>query len=69
MTRKPQPKQDDPEQSKRFLDAAKEAGAENDVGAFERAFSMINVRKATSSKGGHSDVKRRVGKRQRRPKA
>jgi hypothetical protein len=48
MTRKPNIK-DDPEQSKRFLEAAKEAGAENDVGAFDRAFTKLDVRKPKAS--------------------
>jgi hypothetical protein len=49
MTRKPNIK-DDPEQSKRFLEAAKEAGAENDVGAFDRAFAKLAVRKGATPK-------------------
>lgn len=41
MPRKPEPKPDDPEQSKRFIDAAREAEAdETDEGA-ELAFKRI----------------------------
>lgn len=50
MTRKPQSKHDDPEQSKRFLEAAKEAGAENDSKAFERAFAKLDMRKGAPPK-------------------
>lgn len=41
MTRKPTPKPDDPEQSKRFIDTAKEVGADDDADALERAFKKI----------------------------
>jgi len=41
MPRKLAPKPDDPEQSKRFLEIAKEVGADEDVGALERAFKQI----------------------------
>jgi hypothetical protein len=41
MPRKPDPKPDDPAQSKRFIDAAKEAGADTDDKALERAFKKI----------------------------
>lgn len=34
-------KPDDPEQSKRFLDTAKEVGADQDEEALERAFKKI----------------------------
>jgi hypothetical protein len=39
MARKP--KQDDPEQSKRFLEAAREAEAEKSDETFERAFKKV----------------------------
>ena len=41
MPRKPAPKPDDPAQSKRFLDTAKEVGADADDEALERAFKKI----------------------------
>ena len=45
MPRKPERKPDDPEQSKRFLEAAKEAEADETERGAEQAF-----RKVTSSK-------------------
>jgi len=43
MTKKPrsQPKWDDPEQSKRFLEAAEKAGASNDPKDLDRALKKI----------------------------
>jgi hypothetical protein len=41
MGRKPAPKPDDPAQSQRFLDTAKEVGADTDDEALERAFKKI----------------------------
>jgi hypothetical protein len=41
MTRKPAPRPDDPEQSKRFIEMAEEAGADADDDALERAFKKI----------------------------
>jgi hypothetical protein len=41
MTRKPVPKPDDPEQSKRFIETAKEVGADDDREALARAFKKI----------------------------
>lgn len=44
MTRKPKPKPDDPAESKRFIEMAREIGAdETDKGreAFERAFKRV----------------------------
>jgi len=41
MRRKPVPKPDDPEQSKRFIDTAEEVGADADDQALERAFKKI----------------------------
>lgn len=35
------PKQDDPEQSKRFLEAAKEAGADETAKGAEKAFKTV----------------------------
>lgn len=41
MAGKRTPKSDDPEQSKRFIDTAKEVGADEDADALERAFKKI----------------------------
>jgi len=41
MSRKPKPKLDNPEQSKRFIDAAKEAGVDETGQGFERALERI----------------------------
>ena len=41
MGRKPEPKPDDPAQSQRFLDIAKEVGADRDDEALERALKKI----------------------------
>lgn len=41
MGGKPQPKQDDPAQSKRFIDAAHEAGADETEEGADRAFRRI----------------------------
>jgi hypothetical protein len=41
MTKKAEPKHDDPEQSKRFLKTAEEVGADADDRALERAFKKI----------------------------
>jgi hypothetical protein len=41
MPRKPTPKPDDPAQSERFLEIAKEVGADTDDAPLERAFKKI----------------------------
>ncbi len=41
MSKKAEPKPDDPEQSKRFLETAEEVGADADDAALERAFKKI----------------------------
>jgi hypothetical protein len=41
MTRKPKPQPDDPEQSKRFIDMAREVGAEKASPDFERVFRKV----------------------------
>jgi hypothetical protein len=43
MPRKSKPTQDDPEQSKRFIETAEAVGADRDDGALERAFKKIGV--------------------------
>jgi hypothetical protein len=49
MLRKPKPVPDDPEQSKRFIEAAREIGTNESPGAFERVFKRV-VRKALARK-------------------
>jgi hypothetical protein len=41
MPRKPKPPPDDPEQSKRFIDMAREVGAEKAGPDFERVFRKV----------------------------
>lgn len=41
MTTKKQPAPDDPEQSKRFLEAAKEAGTDETAKGAEKAFKAV----------------------------
>jgi hypothetical protein len=50
MPRKPTPKPDDAEQSKRFIDTAKEVGADQDDEALERAFKKIVRQDAQSQR-------------------
>ena len=45
MSRKPERKPDDPEQSKRFLEAAKEAEADETERGAERAFKKVAASK------------------------
>jgi hypothetical protein len=60
MVRKPKPPPDDPEQSKRFIDMAREVGAEQPSPDFERVFRKV----AETTKGnpkpvvGRSRIKR-----------
>ncbi len=56
MTRKSGPSQDDPEQSRRFIEAAKGIVTDESPEAFERAFGKVaqpkaGARKADSEKG------------------
>lgn len=48
MARKPEPKPDDPEQSKRFIEAARDAEADETEEGAERAFTKIVPRSKTS---------------------
>lgn len=53
MARKPRPKPDDIEEYKRFLETAKDVGAEDDPRAFDRAFKRVVPRaKARRSRDG-----------------
>lgn len=49
-------KQDNPAQSKRFLEIAQEVEAENNLGAFDRAFTAV----ANTPKDSGSQPKRRT---------
>jgi hypothetical protein len=48
MGRTPAPKSDDPEQSKRFLETAKDVGADEDAEALDQVFKKIASRKDRS---------------------
>jgi hypothetical protein len=50
MGRRPAPKPDDAEQSKRFIDTAEEVGADTDDEALERAFKKIVPPKRSAPK-------------------
>lgn len=49
MSKKPAPKPDDPEQSKRFLETAAEVEADDEPAAFERAFKRVSKPRPRSS--------------------
>jgi hypothetical protein len=49
MAKKTEHKSDDPEQSKRFIDAAKEAGADETEAGADRAFKNVASKKKKSS--------------------
>jgi hypothetical protein len=55
MARKPERKPDDPEQSKRFIDAAKEAGADETEPGADRAFKKVVKPGAPIRKGALRD--------------
>jgi hypothetical protein len=50
MTKKPQRTKDDPEQSKRFIEAAREAEADESEEGAERAFKKVVPSKQPTSK-------------------
>lgn len=52
-TKKPNPKPppDDPEESARFIEAAKSLDVDKDRAAFGRAFKRVIPRKSTNAKG------------------
>jgi hypothetical protein len=45
MTRKPEHKPDDPEQYKRFIEAAREAGADETEAGADRVFKKVTSQK------------------------
>lgn len=51
MPRKPIPKPDDPEQSKRFIESAKELGADEDGSALERILKKVRPPLAPNDEG------------------
>jgi hypothetical protein len=51
MARRPKPKPDDPEQSKRFIKAAREFGTDETGHAFDRVFKKIVPPKRSPPKG------------------
>lgn len=55
MARKPEKKPDDPEQSKRFIDAAREAGADESEEAADRVFKKVAPLKASRTAGTKSE--------------
>jgi hypothetical protein len=56
MTRKPAPPPDDAEQSKRFIDTAKEVEADDDK-ALERAFMKIKTNPPASTRSREKPAK------------
>lgn len=52
MPRKPKPPPDDPEQSKRFIKAARELGSDESPEAFERVFQRIIAAPKARAKDG-----------------
>lgn len=50
MARKPKPRQDDPEEYKQFIEAAKEAEASDDPKAFDKAFKRVVPPKSLKGK-------------------
>lgn len=55
MPRKPAPKQDDPEQSKRFIETARELETDESGEAFERTFRKVVPAKSPKSGGAARD--------------
>jgi hypothetical protein len=51
MPRKTAPKQDDPEQVKRFIKAAREIGVDEGLGAFEKALKKVVPPKKPVTRG------------------
>lgn len=52
LPRKPRSKLDNPEQSKQFIDMAREVSVDEGPEAFDRAFEKIDIFKATSELDG-----------------
>ncbi len=58
MPRKPAPKPDDPEQSKRFIETAHQVGADEDENALTRAFEKVARLARDKSNPGRTDQKK-----------
>jgi hypothetical protein len=54
MPRKPKPPADDPAQSKRFIETAREIGTDESRERFERAFKRIVPAKRSRTKGSRA---------------
>jgi hypothetical protein len=57
VSRKPNPPRDDPEQSKRFIEIAREAEADSSKEEFDRAFKKVakeRIKDRQGSKGSRS---------------
>jgi hypothetical protein len=52
MPHKPSPKPDDPAQSKRFIEMAREVGAEEPSPQFEHVFRKVAEKPTRKGKGG-----------------
>jgi hypothetical protein len=71
MPRKPKPQHDDPDESKRFLDMAREIGAETPSPDFERVFRKVAEQpkgappKASGKAGSVSGSSRRSSRKDR----
>jgi hypothetical protein len=51
MPKKPKPEPDDPEQSKRFIETAREAEADESEEGADRAFNKVITRRSKESPG------------------
>jgi hypothetical protein len=60
MPRRPKPPPDDPEQSKRFIKAAREIGADESPEAFEKVFRKVvgKIAPPSSDRRRHSGANR-----------
>ena len=56
MPRKPSPPPDDPEQSRRFVEAARASGTDESPEAFERVFEKISGRKVATNSANRSEA-------------
>jgi hypothetical protein len=54
MPRKPYPPPDDPEQSKRFIELAREVGADGSKAEFDRAFKKVTLAGKAPKRGASS---------------
>ncbi len=59
MPDKPKPPPDDPTQSQRFIDMAREVEADEDPEAFKRAFEKVTFKPRTTRMAGSQDEPRK----------